>query len=182
MLHLVERRYSDLSRNELMQHLSFCCRALANDRSANLILSTGGRIPIWKRKYKRKSDCIELQFSSGHLGRNSVLKISHVFDKEIIEYKSRFAQKKGHLSRLTTTHDSDDKLTPSAVACIITLVYQSLDLEAKNFEIEYCGGFDDKYVLSEDDPVELTKASKIGYSIGSFLGRAVHKITQNNKT
>ena len=105
------------------------------------------------------------------------MNISRVFDRKSIEYKATFTPKRRELSRVTTYHESRDIFTPRIVVDIIALVYQALCLKEKTFSIQYVGEFDNSYVLSEDDPVKLTKSYKMGKAFGRSLGRLVGNIT-----
>jgi hypothetical protein len=89
----IERKYSGISRQDLQRHIRFCCRVLSVDSSALVFLSNSGRIPIWKRKFKTKPDCLELQISAGHLGRMVVEKVAADLEAKDIHFKRKLTPK-----------------------------------------------------------------------------------------
>ena len=167
----IERRYSGISKQELQQHIRFCCRALAADSSVDVVFDgDSGRIPIWKRKFKTKTDCLELQISTGHLGREVVERIAAEFQSNCIEFKIKYTQKRRALSRVTTSHEIDDVFTPKEIVGIIVSVGSLCEQPSHDFSIEYFCKFEKSYLIGDDDPVRFKTAYRLGHSIGNIAG------------
>lgn len=164
----IERRYSGISRQNLQRHIRFCCRVLSADSSAHVILSNSSRIPIWKRKFRTKPDCLELQISAGHLGRMVVEKAAADIEAKGIHFKRKFTPKRGVLTRIITSHEIDDIFTPRIIADIIISVGRLVDPDAINCSMEYQCKFEDGCTVQQGDPVTFGKA----YTLGQTLGRA----------
>lgn len=181
MLSSVKMRYGELSRAELVRHIGFCARALAADRSIDVILPDGRRIPVRKRVRRTKPDLLEIQFSSGHLGQDAVQTLFKVFETEGVEFRVRYAPKRGHISRIVIPVEMTSPVMANYIGNLITLVLQTITGSALSFEIQYMGSFDDSYQLSANDPVAPTLSFRIGQALGYFLGRLVRWLHGTNK-
>jgi hypothetical protein len=166
----IERKYSGISRHDLRRHVCFCSRARAADSSAVVVLSNSGRIPIWKRKFKTKPDCRELQISAGHVGRTVVEKAAAELERKGIQFKRKFTQKRRALSRIITSHEIDDVFTPKVIADIIVSVSALIDPDDKKFSMEYLCSFEEGCAVEDGDPVTFDVAYKLGHSIGQVAG------------
>ena len=167
----IKRKYSGITRHELEKHIRFCCRALARDSSVDVIFPhTSGRVPIWMRKYKTKADCLELQISSGHLGRSVVEKAASGLESKGVEFKRRFTKKRRALSRIITSHEVEDVFTPKFISDIIVLISKFSKGRPNKFSIEYAGKLEKGCIISDDDPVEFGIAYKAAFSIGHATG------------
>lgn len=155
---------------DLQRHIRFCSRVLAADSSVDVVFSNGGLIPIWKRKFKTKPDCLELQISAGHLGRSVVEDAAAELKAKGIDFKSRFTKKRRALSRITTSHEIGDIFTPKAVIDIIASVSEIVDADTENFSMEYWSKFEEDCAVEGGDPVTFGSAYKLGHFIGRAMG------------
>lgn len=170
----IQRYYSGLKPKDLVQHIRFCGRALAKDSSAEIVLNNGkGRIPIWKRKYKTKPNCLELQISAGHIGRHVVEAAAIHFEDKGIQFKTKLTPKRKVLSRVITSHEIDNVFTPKIVTDIIVMVSGLCGNEPSDFSIEYYCKFEDGCTVEESDPVNFSKTYRVGYSIGRIAGAVI---------
>ena len=174
----IDRKYSGLSRQDLQKHIRFCSRVLAADSSAHAVLPNAGIIPIWKRKFKTKPDCLELQISAGHLERSVVETAAAELEARGINFKSRFTKKRGALSRITISHEVGDTFTPKAIADIIVSVSKIVDPITENFSMEYWSNFEKECEVEEGDPVTFGLAYKLSHLIGHTMGVAARLFKQ----
>lgn len=175
--------FAKLPADELRRHISFCGRALSDSGAAEI--SIGGRreiIVLWKRCYVSRPSMLELQFSTGHLGRPTVERLDGAFVSESIECKRRFSPKERHISRLTTAHRADDPFTPSIVIALVRLAARSLQIEEPfSYGIGYRGQFDDSYQLKPDDPLQPSRAHQAGRALGRAAGALVRGLFRKPK-
>lgn len=166
----IERLYSGLSRQDLQRHIQFCGRVLAADSSVQVVLSNGGRIPIWMRKTKTKPVRLEVQISAGHLGRSVVEKVAEHLESGGVEFKRRFTQKRKELSRITTAHEVGDAFRSRAVTDIISSVSQVAGADSDVFSVEYVSRFEEGCVVEDGDPVVFGPAYRLGHALGHTAG------------
>ncbi|MDJ0818751.1 MAG: hypothetical protein QNJ58_21255 [Desulfobacterales bacterium] len=122
------------------------------------------------RKYKTKADCLELQISSGHLGRFVVEKAASSFESKGIEFKRRFTKNRRALSRIITPHEVEDVYTPKMISDIIVLISNLSKRRQNKFSIEYTCRFEKGCIISDDDPVEFGIVYKTAFFIGHAAG------------
>jgi hypothetical protein len=172
--------FAKLSADELRKHISFCGRALSDSGAAEI--SIGARheiIVLWKRCYASRPSMLELQFSSGHLGRSAVERLNEAFIRKAVDCKQRLTPKERQISRLTTAHRADDPFTPSIVISLLNLAARSLETEGTlTYDIRYRGQFDAAYHLRPDDPLQPSRAYRAGRALGDAAGAMVRVLSR----
>lgn len=177
----IVRTYSSLSQDELVQHVRFCGNALASNASVTVTFTNDAEwVSIRKRTFKTKTACLELQISAGHFGYPIIQQMSAVLEQKGFEVKRRLTKKRKILSKVITVHDIENVFTPKVIVDIIVHLQNMVGVSANNFTITYWGQFKEGYSVGEYDPVEFTKAFKIGRAHGRFLATVARLFKRRN--
>ena len=165
-------------------HIAFCARALASGGAADICAGDRSEVvPLWMRRYRTRSDMLELQLSSGHLGRSVVARLDAEFARHGVACIRRFTSKTRRLSRLLVRYSADDPFTPLAVVNTLDTVSDILGLHPPfSYYICHRGPFDAAYVFTSDDPVGSTFSYRAGYGVGCVLGKIARAVSGGEKT
>lgn len=172
--------FKGLSSSALEDHIKFCARALPDRSSINIVIEPSiGPIPLWKHVFRTKTPTLELQFSSGHLGREAVSKIVEEFRKQDIAFHSKSSKHRGQLSRATISFDTNDPFAARAITRTLEVASNALGVQSPTYWITYFERPDENYRLQPSDPL-YSPWFEAGFQIGNTAGsiaRAWKKLT-----
>lgn len=164
---------------DMQRHIAFCARALADGGAAYICVADRPEVmPLWMLRYRSRPNMLELQLSSGHLGRPVVAKLDVEFARDAVACVRRLSPKTRRLSRLIIRYRADDALTPLALVYTLDTVSRILGLHPPfSYCIWHRGPFDPAYVFTSDDPVGSTLSYRAGYAVGSALGKVAQVLS-----
>ena len=176
--------FASVPPGRMPDHIAFCVRALASGGAAEICAGDRSEImPLWMRRYRTRPDVLELQLSSGHLGRSAVARLDAEFARDDVTCIRRFTSKRRQLSRLLVRYSADDPFTPLAVVNTLDTVSDILGFHPPfSYHVCHRGPFDPAYVFTSDDPVGQTFSYRAGYGVGHVLGKIARAVSGGQKT
>jgi hypothetical protein len=161
---------------DMPRHVAFCMRALADGGAADIGADDRSDVmPLWMRRYRSRSPRLELQLSSGYLGRAVIAELDATLAREGVACARRLTPKTQRLSQLIVRYDADDSFTPLAVVNTLDTVSRMLGLQPPFlYTIWHRGPFDPAYIFAPDDPV----TSPLSYRAGRAVGYTIRKIAK----
>ena len=168
--------------SEMRRHVAFCVRALADAGAADICVAGRSEVmPLWMRRYRGRPHELELQLSSGHLGRAALARLDAQFASEDMACTRRFSPKRKQLSRLVVRYPAADPFTPLAVINTLDRVSRSLGVQPPfYYEIWHRGPFDGAYIFRPDDPVARTLSYRTGHAVGRAFGKIARAFSPND--